>query len=149
MAEAEGSYPRPLCTVAIAMINSLGPGDPLPGQPAGLFGSSDTSTIRQIAYSDPDPLGKVFTQCLRADFWVPQIPVSLGWAQAGKWQLLDQSIKQAHTSLTTFHQQHRKCGQHWNFLHGDDVRDGPSDHTSYISHFGRRIVGWQSTALGY
>ena len=131
------------------MINSLGPGDPLPGQPAGPFTSSDTSTIRQIAYGNPNLLGAIFTQCLRADFYTHHIPVSLGWAQAGKWQLLGQSSKQVQTSLTTFNQQHRKSGQHWNLLHGDEVRDGLSDHTSHTSHFGRRRVGRQLTALRY
>ena len=68
------------CTVAIAMIDSLAPGDPLPGQPPGPFGSSDVATLREL----DDLLGKSFLQCLR-HYSATQAPdPSLGWSQVGR-----------------------------------------------------------------
>ena len=73
----------PSCTVALAMINSLEAGEPLPGQPPGPFGSSDVMTMRELLYS-PSIIAKPFTQCLRFLGSVPQDPL-LGWTQAGQW----------------------------------------------------------------
>ena len=65
------------------MINSLEPGDPLPGQPPGPFGSSEVMTVKDLEDSAAGP----FRQCIRDNYWpkppVPHIPM-LGWAQAGK-----------------------------------------------------------------
>lgn len=78
------SGPRlPSCTVALAMINSLDAGEPLPGQPPGPFGSSDVMTMRELLYS-PSAIAKPFSQCLRFPGSVPQDPL-LGWTQTGEW----------------------------------------------------------------
>ena len=67
------------------MINSLGPGDPLPEQPPGPFGSSDVTTMMEIIYN-PGFLGKPFVQCLR-HYSDPQTPDPLlGWSQVGELQ---------------------------------------------------------------
>lgn len=68
------------CTIAIAMIGSLAPGDPLPGQPAGPFGLSETMNTGQLLQSAHQPL----LECVLAKShsrrgWDP----SLGWSQAG------------------------------------------------------------------
>lgn len=65
------------------MIDSLGPGDPLPEQPPGPFGSSDVMTMRELLYS-PGLLGRPFSQCLRPNLGPLTPGPSLGWSQAGE-----------------------------------------------------------------
>ena len=62
------------CTIAIAMIKSLGAGDPLPGQPLGPFSESDILTPYELV-EIPGPLTWFRSQCNPA----------LGWVQAGEW----------------------------------------------------------------
>ena len=74
----------PPCTIALAMITSLEPGDPLPGQPPGSLGSSDIMTVRELLYN-PGHLGKTFLQCLRdSPTHSPPHDPSLGWTQTGE-----------------------------------------------------------------
>ena len=70
------------------MINDLRPGDQLPGQPPGPFGSSDVMTIRELLWSPSRYLAKTFSQCLRDSSWAPTHDPSLGWTQAGEHHFL-------------------------------------------------------------
>ena len=79
------------------MINSLEPGDPLPDQPQGPLGSSDTMTVRELLH-DPGYLGRPFSGCIRGKAYPPQPTPhdpSLGWTQTGEHHFspfgLDQS----------------------------------------------------------
>lgn len=67
------------------MIDSLEPGDPLPEQPPGPFGSSDVATMRELTQYPNFLIASPFTWCLR-HFSDPQTPDPLmGWTQAGGW----------------------------------------------------------------
>ncbi|KAL8950687.1 MAG: hypothetical protein Q9222_003297 [Ikaeria aurantiellina] len=71
----------PSCTIALAMIASLGPGPPLPGQPAPWSGTSDVMTLRQFLSSVFQP----YIECVRRgmdppSYWDP----ALGWSRAGR-----------------------------------------------------------------
>ena len=61
------------CTIAIAMIGSLSPGDQLPGDPTGPFRLSATATIQQIL----DDAYWILSHCVRSG------DPALGWSQAG------------------------------------------------------------------
>ncbi|KAL9024922.1 MAG: hypothetical protein Q9196_006158 [Gyalolechia fulgens] len=75
----------PSCTIAIAMIASLGPEPPLPGEPARDFGASDTMTLRQLLSSTFQP----YIGCIRRGIAPPDPDPALwnpalGWSQAGR-----------------------------------------------------------------
>ena len=68
------------------MINSLGPGEPLPAQPPGSLGSSDIATMRQLTRTVvPASLTRLIGDCLHRKI-AGQRSSALGWAQAGKYK---------------------------------------------------------------
>ena len=73
---------RPPCTIAIAMIASLIPGNPLPGQPVQRYGLSDVMTPRELVLN-PDYARRPLLACILRMRNTSKAP-ALGWTQAGK-----------------------------------------------------------------
>ncbi|KAL8849373.1 MAG: hypothetical protein Q9221_005611, partial [Calogaya cf. arnoldii] len=68
------------CTVAIAMVGSLAPGDALPGEPTGPFGLSEVMTPGMLLQKGLQPLRTcLYGQSYGDPAWMP----ALGWSQAG------------------------------------------------------------------
>lgn len=94
--EADHRSNRISCTIAIAMIASVGPGDPLPEEPVQNYGLSDVMTPRQLLWT-PGFSGAPFVHCIRRG--APLGP-ALGWSQAGIAQPFRLSGKDPNNSLT-------------------------------------------------
>ena len=85
----------PPCTIAIAMIGSLSAGAPLPGNPAGPFGSSDVSTMQQLIWGGADPLSSVYQRCI----WNQD--ASMGWTRTGTFHVMAFDFLQSLRSVGT------------------------------------------------
>ncbi|KAG7009064.1 hypothetical protein G7Y79_00003g009320 [Physcia stellaris] len=79
-----GSLGRPSCTLAIAMIDALGPGAALPGQPPGPFGSSDVLKMGDLTtHWNPQNLAAPFFECVRRSV-AGRRSSALGWSRVGE-----------------------------------------------------------------
>lgn len=79
-----GSSSHPSCTVAIAMIDALGPGDALPGQPPGPFGSSDVMRVGDLTiHWNSRNLAAPFFECVRRSV-AGRRSSALGWSRVGE-----------------------------------------------------------------
>ena len=79
-----GSLGRPSCTLAIAMIDALGPGAALPGQPPGSFRSSDVLKMGDLTtHWNPQNLAAPFFECVRRSV-AGRRSSALGWSRVGE-----------------------------------------------------------------
>ena len=74
-----GSHPLPSCTVIVAMLDFLSPGQ-LPEQPAGPFQRTDVASFEELIDAGSD----VFVECIRAPGPGILPDLHFGWTRAGE-----------------------------------------------------------------